>query len=219
MRIEISTLARDTGATCVYITHDQREAFALADLVGVLHRGQLVQVGNPEEIYARPATPFVAAFTGLAGQIEVAARPLTGEPGRGSFRLPGATADLTGRWCGPTDQPAGRALLALRPAAVRLQADGAGTTTVAATVVDSAFRGQGYDHVLALIDGATLVGVFSEHRWERRRNVRVSLEPEGCLLYPGATPTPPEAIATEHPPGPTPAVAPAGLAAAAPTAV
>jgi len=219
LRIEISTLARDTGATCVYITHDQREAFALADLVGVLHEGHLVQVGNPEDIYARPATPFVAAFTGLAGQIEVDAMPLAPEPGRGTFRLAGATGELHGRWCGPTDQPAGRALLALRPTAVRLQADGTGTTTVAATVVDSAFRGQGYDHVLALVDGTILVGVFSEHRWERARNVQVSLEPDGCLLYPGATPTPPEATETERPSGPGAAVAPRGLAAAAPAVV
>jgi ABC-type Fe3+/spermidine/putrescine transport system ATPase subunit len=43
-------------------------AFALADRVGVLHQGRLIQTGTPEEIYTRPATPFVARFTGLSGQ-------------------------------------------------------------------------------------------------------------------------------------------------------
>ena len=63
-----------TAATTIYITHDQSEAFALADRVGVLEHGRLVQLGTPEEIYASPATPFVARFTGLAGELQVRVR-------------------------------------------------------------------------------------------------------------------------------------------------
>ena len=57
MRVEISALVREAGATTVYITHDQAEAFALADRVGVLERGRLVQIGTPEEIYTRAGQP------------------------------------------------------------------------------------------------------------------------------------------------------------------
>ena len=57
MRVEISALVREAAATTVYITHDQAEAFALANQVGVLERGRLVQAGTPEEIYTRPADP------------------------------------------------------------------------------------------------------------------------------------------------------------------
>jgi iron(III) transport system ATP-binding protein len=71
MRVEISALVREAGATTVYITHDQAEAFALADEVGVLEEGVLVQYGTPEDIYNQPATPFVARFTGLAGELRV----------------------------------------------------------------------------------------------------------------------------------------------------
>ncbi|MCL2584296.1 MAG: ABC transporter ATP-binding protein [Streptosporangiales bacterium] len=74
MRVEISSLVREAGATTVYITHDQAEAFALADRVGVLDGGRLVQLGTPEDIYRRPATPFVARFTGLAGEMRVPAQ-------------------------------------------------------------------------------------------------------------------------------------------------
>lgn len=74
MRVEISTLVREAAATTVYITHDQAEAFALADQVGVLEQGRLVQLGTPEEIYTGPATPFVARFTGLAGELPVRVR-------------------------------------------------------------------------------------------------------------------------------------------------
>jgi iron(III) transport system ATP-binding protein len=71
MRVEISSLVREAGATTVYITHDQAEAFALADVVGVLEEGVLVQAGTPEDVYNHPASPFVARFTGLAGELRV----------------------------------------------------------------------------------------------------------------------------------------------------
>ena len=74
MRVEISALVREAGATTVYITHDQAEAFALADKVGVLREGQARPAGTPEEIYTQPATPFVARFTGLAGEFPVHVR-------------------------------------------------------------------------------------------------------------------------------------------------
>lgn len=69
LRIEIGTLVRECGASAVYITHDQSEAFALGDEVGVLEAGRLVQIGAPETIYRRPAASFVARFTGLAGSL------------------------------------------------------------------------------------------------------------------------------------------------------
>ena len=71
MRVEISSLVREAGATTVYITHDQAEAFALADQIGVLEEGVLIQSGTPEDVYNHPATPFVARFTGLAGELRV----------------------------------------------------------------------------------------------------------------------------------------------------
>lgn len=54
------------GITTVLVTHEQEEAFDLGDRVGVLHDGRLEQVGTPEELYERPATPFVATFVGRA---------------------------------------------------------------------------------------------------------------------------------------------------------
>jgi len=64
MRTEIKRLARDTGITTVYVTHDQVEAMALATRIGVMNRGKMVQVGTPEEIYDHPANTFVAQFIG-----------------------------------------------------------------------------------------------------------------------------------------------------------
>jgi iron(III) transport system ATP-binding protein len=66
MREDVEKVLRSTGTTAVFVTHDQEEAFALADLVGVLHQGRLEQLAPPETIYHHPATPFVAAFVGAA---------------------------------------------------------------------------------------------------------------------------------------------------------
>ncbi len=63
-RAELKTLFRETGATVVYVTHDQVEALTLSDRVAVMHEGRLEQIGAPAEIYDRPATRFVATFVG-----------------------------------------------------------------------------------------------------------------------------------------------------------
>jgi iron(III) transport system ATP-binding protein len=66
MREEIQKILRLTGTTAVFVTHDQQEAFTVADRVGVLHAGRLAQVDTPYEVYHHPATRFVAEFVGEA---------------------------------------------------------------------------------------------------------------------------------------------------------
>jgi iron(III) transport system ATP-binding protein len=66
MRDEVEKLLRGTGTTAVFVTHDQEEAFTIADVVGVLDGGRLEQLASPETIYHHPATPFVAEFVGAA---------------------------------------------------------------------------------------------------------------------------------------------------------
>jgi iron(III) transport system ATP-binding protein len=66
MRDEVQNVLRTTGTTAIFVTHDQEEAFTIADEVGVLNLGRLEQVGSPEAIYHHPATPFVAEFVGAA---------------------------------------------------------------------------------------------------------------------------------------------------------
>jgi len=66
MRDEVERVLRTTGTTAVFVTHDQEEAFTIADRVGVLHQGRLEQLAPPETIYHHPATPFVAEFVGAA---------------------------------------------------------------------------------------------------------------------------------------------------------
>jgi hypothetical protein len=57
---------KELGITTVLVTHDQEEAFALADSIGVMNHGRLLEVGNPNDLYTQPATRFVATFLGAA---------------------------------------------------------------------------------------------------------------------------------------------------------
>ena len=66
LRYEMRSIVRRAGITTVLVTHDQSEAFALADRIAVMQAGTLHQVAPPEELYRRPATPFVAGFVGRA---------------------------------------------------------------------------------------------------------------------------------------------------------
>ena len=63
---EVYTILRELGTTAVFVTHDQEEAFMVADRVGVLNQGRLEQLGCPEDIYHWPATRFVARFVAKA---------------------------------------------------------------------------------------------------------------------------------------------------------
>lgn len=63
-RIEIAKLHKDLGSTMIYVTHDQIEAMTLADKIVVLKDGEILQIGSPKELYARPKNTFVAQFIG-----------------------------------------------------------------------------------------------------------------------------------------------------------
>lgn len=66
MRVEIRELQQRLGITTVYVTHDQVEAMSISDVVVVMNSGEIMQIGSPEDIYARPASHFVADFIGKA---------------------------------------------------------------------------------------------------------------------------------------------------------
>jgi iron(III) transport system ATP-binding protein len=187
LRIEIGTLVRDQAATAVYITHDQREAFALGDEIGILEHGRLVQHGTPETIYGAPATPFVARFTGLSGVLR--GRLLASAAGlaeRVDVAIP--TADpsrtLVLNATAMIKLPSGAAVqVMLRPTAVRICRADARAAEVRGVVRDGAYHGRGYDYVLELGRGAELAGVFSTRRLARGETVGVRIDPAGALVF------------------------------------
>jgi iron(III) transport system ATP-binding protein len=192
LRLAIATLTRDRGATSVYITHDQAEAFALADRVGVLRDGRLVQLGTPEEIYHQPANPFVARFTGTCAEapVRLVGDAPTRRAGAGTPSL--VEAALAGQEGARVTATLARAVPAgvpmqmfVRPSAVQIVHPGEGQ--LLARVRDVAFAGRGYEHALVAGGDLFFTKVFSERRWPRSATVGVRLAPEGCLVLPEAS--------------------------------
>ena len=142
MRGEIREIQRRLGITTVFVTHDQAEALALADRIAVMERGRLAQLGSPEEVYERPATPFVARFVGRINALSATAG------GDGRLRIGGQpvpAGDL---------RPAGaRATVMIRPQHITLSQPGTSLParvtgiTYVGDVVQIAVAGDGFSIV------------------------------------------------------------------------
>jgi iron(III) transport system ATP-binding protein len=180
LRLEIATLTREVGATAIYITHDQSEAFALADYVGVLNKGSLVQFDTPENVYQRPVNCFVTRFTGISGEFAVAAVHARTED-YVEVSLPFAPSHHVRARANDGGDRLESLKLFVRSSGVALNAE-THDQGVAGQVADVAFTGRGYEHVVALGEGARLTKIFSTRRFERTTHVKVSFEPSECFV-------------------------------------
>jgi spermidine/putrescine transport system ATP-binding protein len=66
LQVQLKQIQRDVGITFVYVTHDQEEALTMSDRIAVMNRGRIEQVADPEQVYDKPATTFVAGFIGVS---------------------------------------------------------------------------------------------------------------------------------------------------------
>src|SRR5207248_2999820 len=114
LRDEIRRVQLEVGTTTLFVTHDQEEALAIADRVGVMQSGRLEQLGPPTTIYSRPASAFVAEFVGLTNR-------LPGTVARGAVDVRGTRLPLV-----QTDVPDGPAIALIRPEAVSVLGDANG---------------------------------------------------------------------------------------------
>ncbi len=139
MEVELRRIHRESGATFVYVTHDQREALALSDRVVVFNEGRVDQVGTPDEIYHEPASPFAARFVGDANVLPVGVTRV--EDGQAEVTIGGQTLVVQARGNGARVGPA---WLVVRAEVVRLAEGG----RLRGIVRDGAFRGTGFTYQL-----------------------------------------------------------------------
>ncbi len=111
MQLELTRIHRELGVTIVNVTHDQREALLVSDRIAVMERGRVVQCGPGRELYARPATTFVAGFLGDPLLLEGI---VTSSSGVQTLTGSGVTLVV------PPSAPVGRAVAVLRPERLRL---------------------------------------------------------------------------------------------------
>ncbi|MEO3474964.1 ABC transporter ATP-binding protein [Roseomonas sp. CAU 1739] len=131
LQLEVRRLQRRLRLTTLFITHDQEEALIMSDRIAVMDKGRLEQVGQPGDVYARPATRFVADFLGESNLLDGMAKG-------GSADIPGFGAVPL-----PPGQPDGPVTLLLRPEALRVASAGAAMPCRGqGKVVETVFLGQ-----------------------------------------------------------------------------
>jgi len=79
LQIELKRIQKDVGITFVYVTHDQEEALTMSDRIAVMNQGIIEQIAEPEEVYERPSTTFVAGFIGVSNLMPGTVRGLSGD--------------------------------------------------------------------------------------------------------------------------------------------
>ncbi len=181
MEVELRRVHRETGATFIYVTHDQREALALSDRIVVFNQGQVEQLGTPDEIYRLPASPFAARFVGDANVIPV--EVVRAEDGEAVVELAGAERRVRP----PMTVPPGGAWLVVRPEVVRVSAGGNGAG-LRGTVRDLAFRGSGFTYRIEVegLGEAVKAETGGDPRTAFAVGSAVSVEwdPAACTLLP-----------------------------------
>ena len=198
MEEELAAFHARTGATTLYITHDQREAMALADRIAVLGEGRVLQVAAPDELYRRPRDARVAAFVGQGTIVGVRIEATRGSDGGGSGAADGerlASCWLCGHRleaCCRDGQPLGPGRLFVRPENVTVLGEAASRATTGAAagtlrgrVAHVAYRGGIWEARLdvgGVEESASLVTRFA-----RRPHVgeELALRVEGAWLLPG----------------------------------
>ncbi len=157
---ELPHILHRAGVTAITVTHDQEEAFAIADRVVLMHEGRVVQIGTPEEVYRRPASAWAARFLGLTNLLEAEIVGNGVETPLGRLDLEDAELDLQhGKLATCNLQPATCNLLLIRPEAARLGDEGPNQLRV--TVKTCSFRGEYCQAVVRHTSGVELTFNFT----------------------------------------------------------
>jgi spermidine/putrescine ABC transporter ATP-binding subunit len=152
MRAELKEIQRATGVTTVFVTHDQEEALALSDRIAVMHDGQLEQCGEPDLIYRRPASRFVATFMGDANLDWAVVTEATHECVRLEVAGAGTLPSVTDGMQVAVGQ---KVEFYVRPQHVRLGAPSAPAVGLRGTVIARTYLGRYTEITVRLASGTT----------------------------------------------------------------
>jgi len=180
MQVELKGIQREVGITFLYVTHDQEEALAMSDRIAVMSEGVVQQCGVPEDVYERPAGPFVAGFIGISNLLPGVAENL-------GVRLAG------GQLCQaavPGDCTVGTEVqLSVRPEKIWLDQLEPGMVSLEGSIVERVYVGTTTQVIVELEPGVRLVAleqntarVEVHDRWNIGDRVRLGWRPEHSLV-------------------------------------
>jgi spermidine/putrescine transport system ATP-binding protein len=196
MQVELKRIQQEVGITFIYVTHDQEEAMTMSDRIAVMNRGRYEQLGDPESLYERPKTRFVAGFLGVSNLLAGSVVERGGD--RSAVRLADGTNVLV-----PASLLNGEANvdIGVRPEKIRLQPMSAeiqsGHNGLRGTVLDASYLGVSTNYTVETADGVRLV--VYEQNIERTvhgslyrpgEEVRLSWSPDHTFVVAGHAPAP-----------------------------
>jgi spermidine/putrescine transport system ATP-binding protein len=180
MQVELKAIQREVGITFLYVTHDQEEALAMSDRIAVMDAGVVEQCGTPEEVYERPAKPFVAGFIGISNLMEGTADSGAVRLANGALcaaPLPEGVADGT-----PVH-------LSVRPEKIVLDEGGDGMVRLPGRIAERVYVGTATQVIVELEGGARIVALEqnterarADDRWELGMPVTFGWLPEHSLV-------------------------------------
>ena len=192
MQIELKRIQQEVGITFIYVTHDQEEAMTMSDRIAVMNRGHYEQLGDPEVLYERPSTRFVAGFLGVSNLLPAsvvgrdgtyATAKLTDDT---QIRVPNALVD------GHTSVSIG-----VRPEKIRLSdasSDGpSGHNRLVGVVRDASYLGVSTQYIIESKGGTLTVYEQNVERatraelWSRGDEVQLTWSPDHSFVVPDGT--------------------------------
>src|SRR3954453_7581763 len=171
LQVELKRIQRDVGITFIYVTHDQEEALTMSDQIAVMNRGVVEQVSDPESVYERPATTFVAGFLGVSNLMPGEVIPANG--GGAQMRLDAGPTVRTPQSGGA--RTGERAHAVVRPEKLVLASAGESTSdgrpSVEGQVESSLYLGTATQMVVKLGDGTRMTVLVPNADAEARREL------------------------------------------------
>ena len=157
MQVELKRIQREVGITFIYVTHDQEEAMTMSDRIAVMNKGRYEQLGDPETLYERPTTRFVAGFLGVSNLLGGTCQGT--ENGHGLIKLADGTMVKA-----PAAAVYGRTAVdvGVRPEKIRLHHAEAPTPA-------------GHNHLSGVVQDASYMGVSTQYLVETRGGARVTV--------------------------------------------
>jgi spermidine/putrescine transport system ATP-binding protein len=193
MQVELKRIQQEVGITFIYVTHDQEEAMTMSNRIAVMNHGKYEQLGDPEVLYERPKTRFVAGFLGISNLLP--ATPDGRSDGLAGYKLADGTAVRVP--AALVEGRDGRVAIGVRPEKIRLNEPekeiAAGLNRLPGVIADASYLGVSTQYIVELPDGHR-VTVFEQNMeratkdelWTNGEKVVLAWSPEHCFVVEAA---------------------------------
>ncbi len=177
MRVEIKKIQKETGITAIFVTHDQEEALSMSDQIVVMNAGRIEQIGTPEQVYAEPATAFVADFLGKANMLLGTVSAVDGRMATIALAAGGSVTALSPRPLATGDT----VTLVVRPQKLQV---GAGANRLAGRIVSTSYLGGNAVYEVNIGDNTMLRAntLIDGKPLREGEAVDVGFDPTECVL-------------------------------------